>query len=303
VTVKAVVFDYKTLFSHQAAVTAEMQAVLWWAKGCGLRICILTTDAMDTNARCAQHGYPAPDLHVQQADIPGRKNRGSPAWIDVVTSGLAVANHDLLYVGSTSMDWRTAINSGVFYFHAKWCGPNRDTCIVIESPRDIAGHITQYLMPGPRFSFRYDDPARKLALRSLLPASATLPASPPTGSFKLQDVFTYHRTIGVGQSKASDMLTFHAISSLYVEGMLPKGSLFLRLSQQQSRQAERGTRAVRQARSLPGPWLLQGRPPGTGGRGTGHQSGALERKTSGTPVAGVHRESDPHSPPWREVSR
>ncbi|MEU8659046.1 phosphoribosyltransferase [Actinoplanes philippinensis] len=225
-TVKAIVFDYKTLFSRDPTVIAEMQVVLRWAQDCGLRICILTTDPMDVGTSCTQHGYPAPDLHVQQADIPGRKNRGSPAWIDVVTSGLAVANHDLLYVGSTSMDWRTAINSGVFYFHAKWCGPNRDTCIVIESPRDIAGHITQFLMPEPRFSFRYDDPGRKLALRSLLPASATLPAGPPSGSFKLQDVFTYHRAIAVGQSKASNMLTFHAISSLYVEGMLPKGSLF-----------------------------------------------------------------------------
>jgi hypothetical protein len=226
VTVKAIVFDYKTLFSRGTAVTAEMQATLRWAEDCGLRICILTTDAMDVSTLCAQHGYPEPDLHVQQADVPQRKNRGSHLWIDVVAAGLGVDNHDLLYVGSTSMDWRTAINSGVFYLHAKWCGPNRDKCFVIESPRDIAGYITQFLTPGPRFSFRYDDAGRKLALRSVLPASATLPAGPPERSFKLQDVFTHHRPIGVGQSKASDMLTLHAMSSLYVEGMLPKGALF-----------------------------------------------------------------------------
>ncbi|MFI7306983.1 hypothetical protein ACIBM8_27575 [Micromonospora aurantiaca] len=225
-TVKAIVFDYKTMFSRETAVIAEMQAILWWARDCGLRVCILTTDAMAVSTLCAQHGYPEPDLHVQQADVPQRKNRGSHLWIDVVAAGLGVANHDLLYVGSTSMDWRTAINSGVFYLHANWCRPNREKCFVIESPRDIAGYITQFLMPGPRFSFRYDDPGRKLALRSVLPASATLPASSPTGSFKLQDVFTYHKSIGVGQSKASDMLTFHAISSLYVEGMLPKGAYF-----------------------------------------------------------------------------
>jgi hypothetical protein len=43
---------------------------------------------------------------------------------------------------------------------------------------------------------------------------------------ELQDVFTYHRSIDVGESRASDMLTLHAISSLYVEGMLPKGAFF-----------------------------------------------------------------------------
>ncbi|WP_144120909.1 hypothetical protein [Catellatospora sichuanensis] len=225
-TLKAIVFDYKTLFHRGTAVTTEMQAVLAWAKSCGLRICILTTDPMNVRELCAQHGYPAPDLHIKRADVPEQKNRGSHLWIDVVSSGLGVDNHDLLYVGSTKLDWRTAINSGVFYLHAKWLGSNPETCLVIESPRDIASHASQFLMQEPRFSFSYDDPKRRLALRCVLPASATLPANPPKGSFTLQDVFTYHRPIDIGESRASDMLTLHAISSLYVEGMLPKGAFF-----------------------------------------------------------------------------
>ncbi|ROO52742.1 hypothetical protein EDC02_7683 [Micromonospora sp. Llam0] len=225
-TLKAIVFDYKTLFHRGPAVTAEMQVVLAWARDCGLRICILTTDPMNVKGLCIQHGYPEPDLHVQQADVPGRKNRGSHLWIDVVASGLGVENHRLLYVGGTRLDWRTAINSGVFFLHAQWLGPIPETCLVIESPRDIAFYASQFLMQEPRFSFSYDDPGRKLSLRCVLPAGATLPADPPKGSFTLQEVFTYHRAIGVGESRASDMLTLHAISSLYVEGMLPKGALF-----------------------------------------------------------------------------
>ena len=225
-TLEAIVFDYKTLFHWSAAVTSEMNAALDWAKANGLRICVLSTDPMDVRARCAEYGYPQPDLHIQQADIRSAKKRGSPDWIDAVAAGLQVLNHELLYVGCTSMDWRTAINSGVLFLHAKWVGPNPETCLVIDSPRDITTHASQFLMQTPRFSFSFDDPGRKLALRCLLPAGAVLPVNGVNSSFSLQDVFTYHKPIAVGGTRASDLLTYHAISSLYVEGMLPTGALF-----------------------------------------------------------------------------
>ncbi|WP_020525144.1 hypothetical protein [Catelliglobosispora koreensis] len=225
-TLKAIVFDYKTLFHRGSTVTNELKAVLAWVKENDLEICILTTDPMDVATLCAQHGYPSPDLHVQKADLREPKARGSDIWMDAVADGLNVEHHELLSIGSSRWDWLTAINAGVFYLHAEWAGPKRSQCLAVETPDDIPSYASQLLMQEPRFSFSYDDPDRRLSLRSMLPANATLPADPPRRSFTLQDVFTRHRSISVGGNSASDMLTLHAVSSLYVEGMLPKGALF-----------------------------------------------------------------------------
>jgi hypothetical protein len=131
-------------------------------------------------------------------------------------------------VGVTALDWRTAINAGVFYLHAGWRSglPPGTTSLVVDSPSDVMKFLYHFLIRPPRWTFRLEDPANGFHLRSLLPASASLPSTSPGSSFRLQDVFTYDRDIRVGDTSARNLLMLHLLSSCYIEGLLGRNTIF-----------------------------------------------------------------------------
>ena len=225
-TLKAVVFDYKALFLSDAQITAQVKSLLDSLNYHGISTCYFSTDHLDYRKSEDDRGFPRAAVYVDQHDVG--VNRGSPAWIQVAEARLGVLRHEILYVGTTNRDWRSAINAGVFYFHAGWYGrqPGGTTCLVATTPDDVWVMASQFLIPEPRWSYKLDDPGRDFSLRCLLPASARLPSTKPTGQFRLQDVLTYARPVEVGSSRARDLLVLHAVSSLYSEGLLAQNSYF-----------------------------------------------------------------------------
>jgi len=227
-TLKAVIFDYKTIFKIRPEAHQQVQQLLTDLQVRGIRTCIFTTDPMDVHTAARSFGYPTPAAHVSLADVPGQKKRGSDAWIEVAEARLGLPRHEMLYVGATTLDWRTAINAGVFLLHAGWAAPQppRTTLIVAAKPHDVLTFAEHFLLQPPRWSYRLDDTARRFSIRCLLPASARLPSTSPGTSFKLQDIFTYSRDVRVGDDSARDLLGMHAISSLYTEGLLIPNARF-----------------------------------------------------------------------------
>jgi hypothetical protein len=224
-TVKGVIFDYKALLGLQpgSAATSEVRDILVWLRFQGLRWCLFSTDSLSTSqvAAFSALGYPPPDVYIRKADIPSGKNRGSPDWIDVVTTRLGVVRQELLYVGCTALDWRTAINSGVFYVHARWAAPmpSGTTSLTAESPSWIREFLEFFLLHPPRWSHSLN--GTDYTLRSLLPASALLPCTSPGQEFKLQDVFTRERSIRIANNDARDILMLFVLANAYMEGLLP----------------------------------------------------------------------------------
>jgi hypothetical protein len=252
VTVKAVVFDYKALLRPENRLP-QIRDMLWWIAEAGLDLCIFSTDPIDVVRISRQLDYPEFTAYVCKDDVVGRANRGSPLWVDAALAQMPYEHHELFYVGSTAMDWRTAINSGVFYAHAGWVGPQppSTTSLCFGEPPDVPLLVSHFLMEEPRWSFWRDDSSRRFSLRCLLPAGAVLPATRPGSSFKLQDVFTYGRDVKVGSYGARDLLVLHAISSLYVEGLLTRNARFcVYPSSRRGRISEALEQYVRPAASL-----------------------------------------------------
>lgn len=223
--VSAVIFDYKTLTGLGPGDAAQAQDLLRGLAAQGIDWVLFSTEPLSGPRRAELVGYPPPAVHIQQADIASGKKRGSPDWIDAVTDQLDLARHELLYVGQTAMDWRTAINSGVLYLHALWSAqiPPGVTALASDSPGDVADFIDDFLTGKPIWSHRLDDGA--WSLRSLLPAGATLPSTRPHSRFTLQDVFTYDRRIDVGGDEARDLLMIMVLTSAYLEGLIPANPL------------------------------------------------------------------------------
>ena len=227
--VKAVIFDYKTLLM-QPRTSEALQAggFLQWLCGRGLRWCLFSTDPFSAGQQAAFSalGCLPPDVHIQKTDIPSGKNRGSPDWIDAVTARLGVARHELLYIGCTALDWRTAINSGVLYIHAGWAAsmPPGTMSLIAKSPADAREFLEFFLLGPARWSYRLD--AEDRTLRSLLPASAILPSTSPRSRFTLKDVFTYARSIRIADDDARDLLMFFVLANAYLEGLLSANAIF-----------------------------------------------------------------------------
>lgn len=226
---KAVIFDYKTLLLKPGnAAAAETAALLHSLAARGLQWCILSTDPLSPaqKERIQQLGYPAPSLLVDRSHIAGGKNRGSPAWIDAVTTALHLQRYELLYVGCTALDWRTAINSGVMYQHAAWAAPmpGGTTSLVAHAPGDVDRFLEMFLSGDPSWSHRTDQD--NWSLRSLLPASARLPSTSPGTTFRLQDVFTYKRPVEIGDADARSVLMLFVLAYAYLEDLIPASPYF-----------------------------------------------------------------------------
>ncbi|WP_182907560.1 hypothetical protein [Microbispora sp. H13382] len=222
--VQAVIFDYKTLLMRPGTPQAQAaRGMLEWLRDRGLRWCVFTTDPFSENYRqdFGQLGYPEPDLLVDLGHIASGKRRGSPDWVDTVTAAFELERRELLYVGCNVMDWRTAINSGVLYLHACWAGPmpSGTTSLTADSPQEIPKFTETFLTGPPSWSHRLDQD--HWSLRSLLPASATLPSTSPARWFALQDVFTYDKTIKINNDDARDVLMLFVLANAYLEGLIP----------------------------------------------------------------------------------
>lgn len=220
--VRAVIFDYKALLVRQG-LAEEVRQVLRWLSERRISWCIFSTDplsgghANDLEAL----GYPAPGTCIDQADIPSGKRRGSPDWVDTAADALGVARHELLYVGTTVLDWRTAINSAVFYLHALWAAPKPPgtTSLAAATPSEVRHILETFLLRPPQWSYRLDGSNWKL--RALLPAGAVLPSTRPRQTFRLQHVFTYEQAIRIGDDDARDVLMLFVIANAYLEGLFP----------------------------------------------------------------------------------
>jgi phosphoribosylpyrophosphate synthetase len=173
----------------------------------------------------SRRSLPEADLVLTFKDVGKRK--GSHWWVYEAASRLGLESHQLLYVGDDTLDWRSAINAAVFYLHAGWAAPQPGgtTALAADTPHDVLMFASHFLMLPPRWEFTLDRPENALCVRSLLQAGKNLKATTPK-QFTLQDVFTYKNKVLVDDDNARNLLMLHAISSLYLEGLIPRNPVF-----------------------------------------------------------------------------
>lgn len=223
-TLQAVVFDYKAVFlTGRHTALPGIADLLRWLETNEVNWVLLTNDPFDANHACDAAGLPRPALHLDRAQIPGGKNRGSGVWLETVSAHLDVPLNALLMIGTTEWDWRTGINAGVMYVHARWADSissgSKVTAYGADVPDDIREFIEDHLLEQPSWAFGIDNPARSFRLRSLLLPDAQFPRN-SGATFKLQNIFTYGQTIKIGSADAREVLMLHLLASAYLDGDL-----------------------------------------------------------------------------------
>lgn len=221
--IRVVILDYKAI--QGGGVIEDKTQMIKDLQARGLHLVLFTTDPTDAALALAKVGSPSVALHLSRDDVG--VNRGSKRWVEEVCRRLDVSTEELFYIGTTVLDWRTAINSGVAYVHASWAGPQPGgtTCLTSAKPSGVVRLLDQFLLEPPRWTYSYDDPDERLHIRALLHAADDLPYT-SSHTFNLKDVFTYERSVKIGKNEARDLLLLHALMSCYLEGLLIHNSFF-----------------------------------------------------------------------------
>jgi hypoxanthine phosphoribosyltransferase len=222
---QAVIFDFSTLVVPGAAVTKGLEQLLDTLKGLGIKIVVFSTKPREINEELGQANLPPADLVLSARDVG--ESKGSPVWIQRTAEQLGILPHQMLYVGDDKRDWTTALGAGTFYLHAGWRRelPQVVPAFVAPKPESVWRFVSNFLVTPSRFEYSLDVPAEGLSLRCLLNTTTELPAT-TRPNFALDDLFQRHDPIMIRSSSVVDLLMLHALSSLYVEGLIVPGSLF-----------------------------------------------------------------------------
>lgn len=226
-TLTGIIFDHSTLLSKARTpqIQQELSALFAKLKAHQIKTAILSTHDFDIRAELRQRQLPDPDLFLTKSDVGVPK--GSGVWVEEAARRLNINRHEMLFVGDGWYEWLSAINSATLYLHANWADrlPQRATAFTIDRPADVWEFITHFLLLPPRWEYSLDDEENGLHIRCLLAAHTVLESD--AGGFELKDIFYHKKQVNVGSNSARDLLMIHAISSLYLEGLIhPKSTYF-----------------------------------------------------------------------------
>jgi hypothetical protein len=224
---EAVIFDHSVLLKsgYDSQLDDELRDLLSQLVDLGFALVVFSSNAYDIQEKLLDKGFPPADLVLFERDVGAKK--GSPRWVVEAARHLEVQAWQMVYVGDDDRDWKSAINGAVCYLQAAWAGslPDRLTSLVVRRPDDVFKYLTHYLMTPPRWTYSLDVAKYGLHMRSLLPGHVQLPATHPPW-FTLKRVFTHDLSVDLGGASARDLLMLHALSSLYLEGLIEPRSIF-----------------------------------------------------------------------------
>ncbi len=218
----AVIFNHTTLLGEGFApnIVDELRGLLRWLREARTKVVVVSTKKYPVRERLERLGLPPPNLVLTLEDV--RKRKGSPIWVTEAASRLGLSLKDVVYVGDTEREWRTAINARVFYLHAGWSG-RKDAGLLrgwrFRAPSAMRLFIEKVLAPAPMWTHRWRYPSGDtvVKIRVLLPSSVQLRGS--EGLFSLVDVFAREKQINVGGLPANAWLVTLAVASLLREGL------------------------------------------------------------------------------------
>ena len=231
-SIKAIIFDHSVLRSLSDSNPSDLENLVRWLQSRSLHWVVLATQPENLKVVeriLKKSQLPQPTLAISRQDIPGRKPKGAPEWISVVSQRLSLETWRMVYIGDDDWDWKSALNGGCVYIHASWSKPldkKITSAIVIENPSDLRILLEHLFLREICWTYSEDLPDIRLHLRCLLKADASLPSDQRI--FKLQHLFTYQkRTLKIGGMPAHYLIMLHALSNLYLEGLIKPGTYFV----------------------------------------------------------------------------
>jgi histidinol phosphatase-like enzyme len=157
----------------------------------------------------------SPDLFVTKQHT--KVSKGSPKWIQYVCDKLGIKPNELIYLGDSDLDMRTAVNSKVVYLNAQWSKPSFPYGIQLSSPALLPTIIEHFFLKTALWHWRLDtvDAAkRSVVAKSMIDGDA---AGISDLRYKLLGWTKHGISSAVGPFSLSTFVMLHLLASIYLD--------------------------------------------------------------------------------------
>ena len=110
-----------------------------------------------------------PDFLLTRSVV--KENKGSPKWVYKACEAFSVESNELLILGDSDLDMRTAVNARVIYFHAGWSKPSYRYGILVREPWVFRVMVREFFMKSIYWYWwlqNRDSAGRPIAARAMV---------------------------------------------------------------------------------------------------------------------------------------
>ena len=195
--------------------TVEMTQEL---KAAGLTVVITTNrrGQIATQALLKQHGYVF-DL-IEDRPFANNKPKGTPDWVGEICKYFKVQANEVVYLGDTDNDMRSAVNGHLMYFHAGWSG-SYDYGLKMTRPRLFSLIIKECFVNPSGWYWQLnggDACGRPIDTRALMDSRG---AGISTFQNDMLGFLKDGKNPMVGPMSVGSFITFHLLGNLYADGL------------------------------------------------------------------------------------
>jgi hypothetical protein len=155
----------------------------------------------------------AADLIIDRALV--RVNKGSPAWVERALQEFGVERNELVWLGDTDNDMRSAVNGGVIYFHAGWSVSDYPYGIHLTEPSLLPLYLQEFFQKPSPWYWQFngtDRQGRRITAKALMDANGA-------GIDVLRnDLILFLKEGGnprVGPMRVRDFIFLHFVGSMF----------------------------------------------------------------------------------------
>lgn len=167
-SVRAVIVDLDgTLTSGPAQLHPGVEEMLAALRAEGIRV-VIASARPQAQARVRSLGLDV-DLVLDKDSIGA--NKGSALWVRAVERAFSLSAHEIVWLGDSDQDMRSAVNGGVIYLHAGWSGSEYRYGVLMRRPGRLPVIVSGCLTKASDWYWTLDvsdGDARAVQVRALM---------------------------------------------------------------------------------------------------------------------------------------
>ena len=214
--IAAVILDLDgTLLNSREDPVPGIKDMLSNLRSNGIQIAI-ASNRPNVTARVRSAGL-VHDLIIGRDTVGAMK--GSPRWVESACTDFGISANQVVWLGDSDLDMRSAVNAHIVYFNAGWSAPDYPYGINVPSPRVFDLVITECFMKTKYWYWqldKVDGAGRSIAVRAMIDGSG---AGISTLREDLLSFLKYGGDPSVGPLSVRDFMMIHLLASIYREGL------------------------------------------------------------------------------------
>jgi hypothetical protein len=157
------------------------------------------------------------DLAIDR-HLAGAK-KGSPLWVDAVCDSFAIKKNEVVWLGDSDLDMRSAVNAGIVYFNAGWSAPTYPYGINVTHPEAFSLVVEECFSKAVYWYWQLsdaDEAGRPTPVKGMIDGNG---AGIPALKNDLISFLKHGGNPTVGPLSVRDFMMLHLLGSIYGEGL------------------------------------------------------------------------------------